>query len=280
MTGERAACVVGDPVEHSLSPVIHGYWLATHGIAGRYDRRHVPPERFPDFFRTLRDEGYVGANVTVPHKEMAARLVDRLDRSAEGIGAVNTVWFEDNLLVGANSDAYGFVAHLDQAVPNWRDSVRTILIVGAGGAARAVLHGLSLVPDTVISIANRTRERADRLASESKGTAKGFALSDIEALIAEADLIVNTTTVGMTGGATVEWPVARAPETAIVYDIVYAPNVTPLLRTANARGLRTVGGLGMLLHQAVLGFEKWFGVTPKVDEGLRRNVMARLVAGD
>ncbi|WP_163270706.1 shikimate dehydrogenase [Chelativorans alearense] len=271
------AFVCGHPVAHSRSPLIHGYWLQEHGIAGIYERRDVAPEAFETFLRGLARSPYVGGNVTIPHKESAHLLVDRRDEAAEIIGAVNTLWFEDGSLCGGNTDAYGFAANLDSAAPCWAEgSVATVL--GAGGAARAVVHALRERGMREIRIVNRTLARAEELAYRFAGPASAHGWDALPELLADTALLVNTTSLGMDGAAALVLDLAPLPSSAVVTDIVYVPLETPFLVKAKQRGLRTVDGLGMLLHQAVPGFERWFGVRPEVTPRLRALVVADLEA--
>jgi shikimate dehydrogenase len=257
------ACVMGHPVAHSRSPLLHGHWLKTLGIAGAYERADVAEADFSDFLRHLRAHGYVGGNVTVPHKEAAFRLVDQRDEAAQAIGAVNTVWYEDGRLVGGNTDAYGFIAHLDASIPGWQQQVRRAVLLGAGGAARAVVHAL-LGHGTQIVLVNRTLARAENLAAHFGQRVSAAGHGALPQLVRDADLVVNTTSLGMAGKPPLKIDLAPLKTSAIVYDIVYVPLETEFLRAAKQRGHRTVGGLGMLLHQAVPGFARWFGVTPSV----------------
>lgn len=268
---ERRAFVVGHPIAHSRSPLIHGHWLAQHGLKGTYGRIDVAPDAFEDFLKTMASQGLVGGNITIPHKEAAFRLVEWRDAAAEAIGAVNTVWLEDGRLVGSNTDAYGFAANLDQNAPAWREA-ETALVLGAGGASRAVVQALREAGIDRILIANRTASRADDLAS-TFGVA-AIAWDDIAAHLPATGLLVNTTSLGMTGKGDLDLPLDRMSPDAIVTDIVYVPLETPLLATARQHGLATVDGLGMLLHQAVPGFERWFGVRPVVDAALRDLIVA------
>ncbi len=278
MTDHPKACVIGDPVEHSLSPIIHGYWLRQMGIAGRYEKVRATPDEFPSILEQLAANGYSGANITIPHKTAAAALVDQLHPSAYGMGAVNTIWYTDNRLIGANSDVTGFLAHLDGTVPKWRQTVSNALVIGAGGAARAIVAGLSNIDGISVSITNRTLENMVRLIGDLEANASIIDWHDRVEALPDVDLVVNTTSLGMAGQPSLDLDLTSASSTAIVSDIVYTPLETPLLAAARARDLRTVDGLGMLLHQAVLGFEKWFGQTPVVDQGLRDDVRAHLAA--
>jgi shikimate dehydrogenase len=262
------ACVIGHPVAHSRSPLLHGHWLKTLGIAGAYERADVTEHDFPDFLGGLRAQGYVGANITVPHKEAAFRLVDRQDEAAQAIGAVNTVWYEGDRLVGGNTDAYGFIAHLDHSIPRWNETVRRAVVLGAGGAARAVVHAL-LERGVDVVVVNRTAVRAQDLAAHFNQRVSAESFAELPQRLACADLVVNATSLGMVGKPALDFDLAPLTPAAIVYDIVYAPLETDFLRAAQERGHRTVDGLGMLLHQAVPGFARWFGTTPRVTTELR-----------
>jgi len=268
---------MGHPVAHSRSPMIHGYWLRTLGVRGAYEPVDLAPEAFPAFFRDLASAGYVGGNVTVPHKEAAFRLVDRRDPTAEAVGAVNTVWLEDGRLVGANSDVHGFLANLDEAAPGSAVAGGCAVLLGAGGAARAVACGL-LGRGLTVKVVNRTPARARALAADFGGRVAGAGFDALARLLPEADLLVNCTSLGMAGKPPLAIDLTPLAPRAVVCDIVYVPLETPLLAAAQARGHRTVDGLGMLLHQAGLGFERWFGVAPRVTSELRALVEADLRA--
>lgn len=271
----RRAFVCGHPISHSRSPIIHSYWLDQYGIAGSYAAIDVAPERFPDFLSGLREAGLTGGNITIPHKEAAFAAVSRRDAAAEAIGAVNTVWFEDGHLHGGNSDAHGFSANLDECAPGW-DKGRSAVVVGAGGAARAVIHALIEHGIGDIRLANRTAARAAELALRFGAPVSAHAMGALPEICADADLLINTTSLGMAGDIGLPADPAWLPEHAIVNDLVYVPLQTPLLAAAAARGLRTVDGLGMLLHQAVPGFERWFGRRPVVTPALRDRIVADL----
>ena len=272
----KKACVIGDPIAHSLSPVIHGFWISQYGIDAAYERAHVAVREFQGFISALRANGHVGANVTVPHKETAYRLVDRLDETAKGIGAVNTLWFDGDVLVGANSDVAGFLGNLDEGSPGWDEGVQVATVIGAGGAARAVIKALDNRNVPEIRITNRTEGRARQLLADLRIDAEIIRWEKIQDTVERADLIVNTTTLGMAGHTALELDLSAAVSTALVTDIVYTPLKTPLLEAAERTGLRTVDGLGMLLHQAVLGFTHWFGLTPQVTPALRTAVLTAL----
>jgi len=274
MTG-RVACVIGWPVAHSRSPLIHRFWLQRHGIDGDYRREAVPPDAVAEFVGSLAARGYVGGNVTLPHKEAAFALCPEVTRVAERLGAVNTLWLRDGQLCGDNTDAYGFAANLDEQCPAWREA-RSALVLGAGGSARAVLQALLDARVGTVAVANRTVSRAILLAERFGAPVEAFPFASVPELLRDVDLIVNTTSADLTGGGglAIDWSLAR-PE-AIATDISYVPLRTPFLAAAADRGLRTADGLGMLLHQAAPGFERWFGLRPVVDEELRALVVADL----
>ena len=273
------ACVIGWPVAHSRSPLIHSFWLRRLGIAGVYDRAAVPPGEFAAFASGIGRDGLVGANVTVPHKEAAFAACDRLTANAGDLGAVNTLWREDGALCGDNSDVAGFLASLDEQAPQWRGA-QSAVVLGAGGAARAVIQALISAGTERIVVVNRTFERAENLASRfARGT--GAASWDaLPSLLTAADLLVNATSLGMSGQPALEIDLDGLKPRAIVADIVYVPLETPLLAAARRRGLRAVDGLGMLLHQAAPGFERWFGVRPAVTPELRMMIEADIARPD
>ncbi len=272
----RTACIIGWPVAHSRSPLIHRTWLRQFGIDGDYIRAAVEPERFDAFLAAFAENGFVGGNVTIPHKERAFALVAEADPVAAALGAVNTLWLEGDRLFGANTDAYGFLANLDQQAPGWDAAGGPALVLGAGGAARAVLWGLAARGFSPVTVVNRTFHRALALAQRLGEPVRAAEWEKFEALSAGAAILVNTTSLGMAGQPPLDLPLNRLPPHALVTDLVYAPLETPLLTAARLRGLRAVDGLGMLLHQAVPGFERWFGVRPEVTPGLRQRVIADL----
>lgn len=272
----RKAFVIGHPIQHSRSPLIHGAWLAEYGIDGSYEAIDVAPEALPAFFRRLRAEEFVGGNVTIPHKEAMFTLCDEVDPLARTIGAVNTLVVEDGQVRGTNTDYLGFLGNLDAAAPGWSDRVEQAIVLGAGGAARAVLVALQSRGIGVVHVLNRTLATAQRLAIEIDGPFQSHAMSSFDRLAPDTELVVNTTSIGMHGTSFDHLNLALLPPTALVTDIVYAPLVTPLLAEAKARGLAVVDGLGMLLHQAVPGFEAWFGVRPQVTPQLRQAIQATL----
>ena len=272
----RRACVIGWPVAHSRSPLIHGYWLKHHGIEGSYGREAVAPEDLAGFLGQLSRLGYVGCNVTLPHKEQAYDLVEVEDQTTRLIGAVNTIHVKDGRLAGFNSDAYGFVAHLRWVLPDWRAEGAKVLVLGAGGAARAIIAALLGQGVHRIAIANRTEARGSALARHFGAKVTALAWPQIPEHLPACHLLVNTTLLGMAGQPALDIELDGLPLAAAVADIVYVPLETDLLNWARARGHRTVDGLGMLLHQAVPGFEVWFGVRPEVTPELRAMVEADL----
>lgn len=265
---ETRAFVVGHPIAHSRSPLLHGFWLRALGVDGSYERIDVAPADFPAFLSGLRERGFAGGNVTIPHKEAAFAAVERLDEAASAIGAVNTLWFEDGRLCGGNTDAYGFSAHLDETAPGWHETEKAV-VLGAGGAARAILFALIGKGVGEIHLLNRTPARAEELAARFGPAVRPRLWSDLPDALSGSGLLVNTTALGMAGKPPLEVDISPLAADAVVSDIVYVPLMTPLLKAAEARGLRTVDGLGMLLHQAVPGFERWFGRRPTVGPELR-----------
>lgn len=279
----KRACVIGWPVEQSRSPLIHTYWLKQYGIDGAYEKEAVPPGEAEAFLRSLAERGYVGANVTLPHKLAALQTADIADEAAYAIGAANTVWLDSlGKLNATNTDAVGFMANLDQQAPQWNASGRPALVIGAGGAARAVLYALLQAGAPKVLLTNRTAERATGLADyfgPMSLTPRWVEVVDWKErarAVGECGLIVNATSLGMIGEKPLELDLSKLREDAVVADIVYAPLVTPLLAAARNRGRATVDGLGMLLHQAAPGFERWFGVRPEVTPALRQHVAASL----
>ena len=270
----RAACLIGWPAAHSRSPLIHHYWLRTLGIEGGYNIEAIPPEGFAEFVMHLRTHGFVGANVTIPHKERALAL-SAPDARARAVGAANTLWYEDDELRSTNTDVEGFINNLDASAPGW-DKADDALVLGAGGSARAVVFGLVERGIKRVHLVNRTMERARALAGQFGASVLPAAREAIDELLPRAGLLVNTTSLGMHGQPALEIDVGLLPQNAVVADLVYVPLQTPLLAAARARGLRTADGLGMLLHQAVRGFELWFGQRPTVTPELRALVEADL----
>lgn len=266
--------IIGHPVAHSRSPIIHGHWLAEHGLDGSYERVDVPPDAVAAFLDRIRSGEFAGGNVTVPNKEAVLPLLDHVSETARRMGAVNTIWMEDGKLHGDNTDAFGFLAHLDDRVPGWDARTASALILGAGGAARAVVHGLVSRGVGRIILVNRSMARAEDLAAEFGAGVEARGRSEAAALVATSDLIVNTTSLGMQGQPPLDLDLAGLRPGTIVDDIVYVPLETALLAEARTRGGVPVDGLGMLLHQAIPGFERWFGVRPEVTPALRARLEA------
>jgi len=281
----RRACVIGWPVEHSRSPLIHGHWLGRYGIEGEYGKVAVPPGAGDGagaaaFLRGLARAGYVGCNVTLPHKEAAFAAVDERSATAEAVGAVNTCWLApDGRVIGDNTDVHGFLANLDEGAPGWDSGAGMALVIGAGGAARAVVHGLGLRGFAPILVLNRTPDRAAALAADLGGPIEPGGLDALRDTLGKARLVVNTTSAGLHDGEPLALDWGKARDDAVATDLTYVPLVTPFLAGAAARGLRIVDGLGMLLHQAAPGFERWFGPRPEVGAELRRLVLADLGEG-
>ena len=266
----RLAGVMGWPVDHSLSPRLHGYWLEANGIDGAYLPLAIAPDHFAEALRVLALLGFRGVNITVPHKEAALDAVDVADPLARRIGAVNTITVRnDGSLEGTNTDAYGFTEQLKATVPDWQASGGAAVIIGAGGAARAICIALLDAGVAEIRIVNRTLARAEALATAVGEPVRVLPWTGRANAVGDAALVVNTTTLGMTGQPALDLDAAAINDDAVVCDIVYAPLQTPLLRDAAGRGLRTVDGLGMLIHQARPGFEAWFGVAPEITDDVR-----------
>ena len=275
----RLAGVMGWPVAHSLSPRLHGHWLRRYEIDGAYVPLPVPPERLEQALGALPALGFAGTNLTIPHKEAAVLLVDRLSPAAERIGAVNTVVVEpDGTLSGDNTDGFGFIASLSESEVGWHAAAGPAVVLGAGGAARAIAVALLDAGAPEVRLLNRTPERARALAGELGGPVHPVAWAGRSAALADAALLVNTTSLGMHGQPPLDLALDALPPTALVTDVVYTPLITPLLALARARGNPVVDGLGMLLHQARPGFRAWFGVDPVVDDDLRAAVLAGLPA--
>jgi shikimate dehydrogenase len=260
---QKAVCVIAWPAGHSRSPLIHNYWIKQYKLDAEYRREAVPPEKFPEFIKNLSANGYVGANITVPHKEVALKLSEP-DERARAVGAANALWYDDGKLRSTNTDVEGFLANLDAATPGWDRGLSTAVVLGAGGGARAVIFALLAREVGRVYVINRTEARASALKKKFGARVHVARWEETTGLLGGAGLLVNTTTLGMVG----QPPLA---------DLVYDPLVTGLLASARARGLRTADGLGMLLHQAVRGFQLWFGIRPEVTPELRAMVEADLL---
>lgn len=276
MSEERkAVCILGWPAGHSRSPLIHNYWIAQHKIDAEYRREAVPPEKFAEFVTNLRAHGYIGANVTLPHKE-AVLAVSEPDDRAKAVGAANSLWYDGDRLRSTNTDVEGFLGNLDTATPGWDRGLESAVVLGAGGGARAVVFALIAREVQRIYVINRTPERSKTLRKKFGKRVVPTGWDETTGLLGGAGLLVNTTTLGMVGQPPLEINLRSQPS-LVVADLVYDPLVTGLLAAARARGLRTADGLGMLLHQAVRGFELWFGVRPEVTPELRALVEADLL---
>ena len=271
----KAVCVIAWPAGHSRSPLIHNYWINQHKLDAEYRREAVPPDKFAAFVGNLRSNGYIGANITVPHKEVALAMSEPDDR-ARAVGAANTLWHDGDTLRSTNTDVEGFLANLDVAAPGWDRGLETAVVLGAGGGARAVVFALLQREVGRVYVINRTRERAQALKKKFGARVHLAGWNETTGLLGGAGILVNTTTLGMVGQPSLEINL-RCPASLVVADLVYAPLETGLLASARARGLRTADGLGMLLHQAVRGFQLWFGVRPEVTPELRAMVEADLL---
>jgi shikimate dehydrogenase len=275
----KRACVIGWPIEHSRSPLIHNYWLRKYGIDGAYTKEAVRPEDVAAFLSLLAVRGLVGCNVTVPHKAAAFEAADIREDSAVAVSAANTLWLEDGKLHAANTDTYGFMRHLDLTAPGWNVANRPVSILGAGGAARAIVFGFLQAGISEVRVFNRTPARSEALAAQFGARVKVMPWAERGNASRDAAVLVNTTTIGMNGEGSLDIDFGGFDASCIVCDIVYVPLETELLAKARAKGLRTVDGLGMLLHQAVPGFEKWFGVRPEVTPELRDLIVADITEG-
>jgi shikimate dehydrogenase len=275
----KRACVIGWPIAHSRSPAIHGYWLKQYGIDGTYTKEAVAPDALAGFLDSLAARGLRGCNVTVPHKEAALRLADVREASAEAVGAANTLWLEEDKLCAANTDTYGFMTYLDACAPEWRGRDAPVAILGAGGAARAIVYGFLEAQVEEVRIFNRTHARAEAVAEAFGPRVRVHDWNDRSKDSSECGVLVNTTSAGLAGEGGLDLDFRGFRSDCVVCDIVYVPLATALLKAARTRGLKTVDGLGMLLHQAVPGFEKWFGTRPVVTEELFRLIARDIEAG-
>ena len=260
----KRACVIGWPIEHSRSPLIHGYWLKKYGIEGSYTKEAVRPEDVGAFLGSLAERGFAGCNVTVPHKEAAFAAAHARDASAEAVGAANTLWLDNGTLNAANTDTYGFMTQLSLSAPQWRNRDAPVCVLGAGGAGRAIIYGFLQAGVSRIRLFNRSRGRAEVVAHDFGLRVEVADWDQRTVLSRDAAVLVNTTSLGLKGAGDIGIDFAGFNSSCIVSDIVYVPLETAFLRSARLQGLATVDGLGMLLHQAVPGFERWFGVRPEV----------------
>ncbi len=259
---------MGHPINHSRSPILHGYWLKRYGIAGSYEKLDIAPTEVTAFLTGFREAGWIGGNVTIPHKSAVMPFLDRIDPAAAAMGAVNTIYWDGDVLAGDNADALGFMRNLNDRAPGWDKGARRAVVLGAGGAARAAVYGL-IGRGLEVAIVNRTVAKAETLAKHLGACASAYGVDALPGLLADADLLVNVTSLGMVNQQPQVVDLASLQAGATVCDVVYVPMETALLRDARLRGYRTVDGLGMLLHQAVVGFSRWFGVTPEVTAELR-----------
>jgi shikimate dehydrogenase len=273
--GVPAACVIGWPVKHSRSPLIHNYWIKLCGLTAEYRREELAPPAFAEFVTQIAAHGYVGANITLPHKEAALALSEPDDR-ALAVGAANTLWLDGAHLSSTNTDVEGFTANLDAAVPGWDGSPGEAIVLGAGGSARAVVYGLIERGFGRIHLVNRTSDRAQAIRARFGEAVQPAHAGALPHLLTRAGLLVNTTSLGMASQPPLEIDLDPLQQDAVVADLVYAPLETALLAAAKRRGLAVADGLGMLLHQAVRGFQLWFGVRPEVTNELRALVEADL----
>ena len=275
----KKACVIGWPIEHSRSPMIHGYWLERYKIDGSYTKRAVPVDEIDTFLASLTEHGLVGCNVTIPHKEAAFRAADDRDSSAVAVGAANTLWLDETgRLCAANTDTYGYMTYLTSQAEDWSRRNASVSILGAGGAARAILYGFLEAGVGEIRVFNRSMERAEMLARDFGSRVKPMPWDQRSRASTEAAVLVNTTSVGLKGAGDLGIDFTDFHPDCIVSDIVYVPLETGFIRDARRHGLRTVDGLGMLLHQAVPGFEKWFGVRPEVTAELYERIASDIEA--
>ncbi|MGE3148964.1 MAG: shikimate dehydrogenase [Pseudorhodoplanes sp.] len=272
----RLAGILGWPVSHSRSPKLHGYWLERYGIPGAYLPLGVPPDNLKDALKGLLALGFAGCNVTIPHKEKVMPLMHHLDPVARKIGAVNLIVIENGRLNGFNTDAYGFVESLRQSRPGWDAAAGPAVVLGAGGASRAVIVGLAEQGAREIRLLNRTESRAQKLAALGGSVVRVMPWEDRAAALEGAALLVNTTDRGMVGQSPLDLALDRLPASALVSDLVYNPLETPLLAAAKRRGNPTVDGLGMLLHQARPAFQAWFGILPEITPELRATIEATI----
>lgn len=273
----QKAFVIGWPISHSLSPALHTYWLDFHEINGSYEKIAVPPEKLEEFLDNLPGSAFIGGNITIPHKEMAFGFIKDHKSAAIQLEATNTIWIEGSKLVADNTDGYGFTANLDDFSTDWRNA-QSALVIGAGGAAKAVVISLTNAGIKNIVIANRTLSRAQDLAQKFGPSCRAGMLEELPVVLEKTNLLINTTSMGMKNQPPLKIDLAPMPADAIVTDIVYNPLQTPLLKQATSLNLIAIDGIGMLMHQAVPGFEKWFGVRPNVTPQLRAYMLKQLEA--
>lgn len=269
----KAACVVGYPARQSRSPKLHGYWIKRYGIDGDYRVEEIPPEQFQAFITDLAGHGYVGANITMPHKD-AAFALSQPDARAQSVGAANTLWLDGAALRSTNTDVEGFLGALDATEPGWHQRNDNAVVLGAGGAGRAVVCGLIERGIKIIHVVNRSADKAQAMRKRFGNAVQPASWSQLPQLLAGTRLLANSTSLGMQGKDPLEIDLAPMPVGSVVFDCVYVPLKTRLLAAAEARGFKAVDGLDMLLYQAVRGFELWFGVRPEVTRELRELLAA------
>ena len=274
------ACVIGSPIAHSRSPMIHGHWLKTYGISGSYDKIEVTPDTLDDFLKRIRNGEFAGCNATIPLKELVFEKADWTDPATRRLKSANTVFMDGGKLCAISTDGLGFMASLQHSAPHWSSADAVAVILGAGGAARSIIDALIHDGVTMVYIVNRTIARAKTIVADYPDHACAVVWSELTTVLPAADLLINSTSLGMAGQPPLDIDLSGLKPTAIITDIVYTPLETDLLRQAAARGNPCVDGLGMLLHQAVPGFEKWFGVWPEVTAELRNLVVADILGQD
>ena len=270
------ACVIGWPIKHSRSPLIHNFWLQQYGLSGSYEKVAIEPSNLEIFISTVGQNSFVGCNVTIPHKEQVASFVTVQDPLTQKIGAVNTVYVENNIVYGLNTDGYGFISNLKQSHEKIDFNNNHCVVIGAGGASRAIIAALLEQKVAKISLVNRTIGKAKKLADHFGEKVIPVIFNDLQSVLKTADLLVNTTSLGMTGQPELDIDLTDLPTSCVVSDIVYVPLKTKLLKQAEQQGNVVIDGLGMLLHQAAPGFKKWFGVFPEVTPQLRALIVADL----
>ena len=275
MSAQKAVCVIGWPAGHSRSPLIHNYWIKQHNIDAEYRKEAVPPDKIVEFITHLREHGYVGANVTVPHKQVALANT-KPDERATAVGAANCLWYDGDVLRSTNTDVEGFLTNLDAVAPGWDRGLENAVVLGAGGGARAVVFGLLSRGAGRVTVINRTEERVKELQKKFGAKVHAAKWEEMTGMLGSAGVLVNCTVLGMVGQPPLDVNL-RCPASLVVADLVYDPLETAMLKMARAKGLRTADGLGMLLRQAVRGFELWFGVEPEVTPELRAMIEADLL---
>lgn len=264
----KKACVIGWPIAHSRSPLIHGYWLQKHGIAGQYEKQAIEASELRKFLNAVKAGAWQGCNVTLPHKQAVISLIDVRDDRVSRIGSANTLYLDQGKLCATSTDGPGFLANLVYQCPDFEIAGSTIVVLGAGGSARAIVDELVRNDAAQVIVANRTHEKAQQLAIHFGPRVIAVEVANLHQHVSRCNLLVNATAAGMAGSAALSFPFDALGQETVVYDIVYTPLLTPFLQAALRRELRIVTGLGMLLHQAVTGFEKWFGVRPVVTQEL------------